>query len=181
MVDPIDLLLVESDMGDDDELRGLLAELKRDATSVRPMPSAELAALMVPARPRSAIRRHRGLVTAVIVIGTLGVGATAAAASPEVRAAAHQVFQAVTGVVLPGTNRPAPHGDTSAPASTPTPLRSHAEMPHPTATDHPGRGDHPGNGATNAATPDPASSHDPGAGRATPDPTPGDPGNGHKP
>lgn len=180
MSDPIDRLLFEEGMGDDAELRGLLAELKRDATSVRPMPSAELAALMVPARPRSAVRRHRGLVTAVIVIGTLGVGATAAAASPEVRAAAHQVFQAVTGAVLPGTNVPGPHRG-SSPASTPTPARSNAASPHPTATDHPGRGDHPGNGTTNAATPAPASSHAPGAGRATPEPTPGDPGKGHKP
>lgn len=181
MTDPIDRLLFEEGMSDDAELRGLLAELRRDATSVHPMPSAELAALMAPARPQSAIRRHRGVVTAVIVIGTLGVGATAAAASPEVRAAAQQVFQAVTGTVLPGTTVPGLTGNHGGPGSTPTPSRSASASPHPDATQHPGPSDHPGNGATNAATPDPARSHAPGAGHATPEPTPGSPGKGHKP
>jgi hypothetical protein len=180
VADPIDLLLVEAGMSDDAELRALLADFERELTSVRPMPSAELAALMVPVRSPAAVRRRGGVITALVVIGTLGAGATAAAASPAVRDAAHQVFQAVTGAVLPGTTVPGPD-QKGGPGVAPT--HSNPASPHPGATDHPGPGDHPGNGATHAATPDPGGSHSPkpGGGHPTADPIPGDPGNGHKP
>lgn len=181
MTDPIDQLLLEAGMSDDAELRELLLEFQRTATSIHPMPSTEVAALMRPSRPRTGLRRHSGVVTTLVVIGTLAIGATAAAASPEVRAAAQQAFQTITGALPPGTTvpgNPGHHGVTGSPA----PSGANSAFPHPGASQHPGPSDHPGRGATNAATPNPAGSHDGsgGTGRATPEPTPGGPGKAHK-
>ncbi len=182
MTDPIDQLLLEAGMSDDADLRGSLLEFQRSATSVHPMPSTEVAALMEPTRPRTGLRRHSGLVTALVVIGTLGIGATAAAASPEVRAAAQQAFQTVTGTLPPGTTDPGNPGRHGGSGFSPAPSRSNSAFPHPDASQHPGPSDHPGRGATNAATPNPSDSHDGsgGTGHATPQPTPGGPGKAHK-
>ena len=178
MTDQIDRLLAEAQMTDDPELRGLLAELHRAATSVRPMPSAELSALMLPGRRRPALGR-RGVVTALVVVGMLGAGVTAAAASPDVRSAAQQAFQVVTGAIVSGSTgfSPHDHGASGQPAE---PSRGASSSPHPGASDHPGPSDHPGNGATNAATPHPGETHRAASDHPTPTPGAGS-GKDHKP
>jgi hypothetical protein len=183
MTDPIDRLLFEVRMSDDDELRQLLTEFREESTSVRPIPSAELAVLMGKARPRTAIRRHGGVVTALIVVGTLGVGATAAAASPEVRAAVQHAYQAVTHTLPPVMTAPNPHGSPRTPGFAPVPWRSNSATPHPDATDHPGLGDNPGDGSLHAATPTPSpeSTNAADPARPAPEPTPGEPSEGHGP
>lgn len=189
MTDPIDELLVDAGMADDLELQGALHAFRREATSVRPLPSAELAALMTPARQRSSRARRGGAIAAIVVIGTLGVGATAAAASPDVRSAAQQVLQAVTGALLGTTGAGGP-AHSGVPGATTSPSPHGSGAPHPGASQHPGPSDHPGRGATQAATPNPHASHGGSGGpggsgrptaKPTPEPTPGDPGNGHKP
>jgi hypothetical protein len=170
-------------MSGDAELHRLLNDLQKDATAIHPMPSAEVAAHMVPARRQSVISRHGAVVTALIVVGTLGVGVTAAAASPDVRAAAQQVFQTVTGGHLPSSTIPDPLGSHGASSWTPLPSRSSSASPHPNRTNHPGPTDHPGNGATNAASPDPGDPHTttPGNGHASSEPIPPGVGKGHTP
>jgi hypothetical protein len=167
MTDPIEQLLSETDMVGDKVLHDFLTELQQTGTSVRPMPSAELAALMTPISQRSTLRRRGAIITALIVVGTVGVGVTAAAASPEVRAATTQVFQSVIGTVLPGpggvqtphqinsrdaTKAPAPSTTVSPDATThPSPTN------HPGASNHPGPSNHPGSGPSNSASSDASS------------------------
>ncbi len=50
MIDVIEQLLVETDLVDDIPLREFLVELQDTARAVRPMPSAELVALLVAGR-----------------------------------------------------------------------------------------------------------------------------------
>jgi len=179
VTDQIERLLAEVQLSDDPELRGLLTELHRAATSVRPMPSAELSALMAPGRRRPGMRR-RGVVTALVVVGMLGAGVTAAAASPDVRSAAQQAYQAVTGAILSGTGGFLPYDGTGASRAPAVPSQRPSSSPHPGAAHHPGPSDHPGNGATNAATPHPGESH--GEASDHPTPTPGEgSGKDHKP
>ena len=162
MTDPIEQLLSETDMVGDKVLHDFLSELQQTGTSVRPMPSPELAALMTPISQRSTLRRRGAIITALIVVGTVGVGVTAAAASPEVRAATTQVFQSVVGTILPGLGGvQTPHqinlrDATKAPA--PSTTRSPDATAHPSPTNHPGASNHPspsnhpGSGQSNSAS-----------------------------
>jgi len=179
MTDQIDRLLAEAQLTDDQELRGLLTELHRAATSVRPMPSAELSALMVTGRRRSTIRRHGGVVTTLVVVGVLGAGVTAAAASPEIRSAAQQAYQVVSGAIVSGAAGFAAHDKHGVSGPPAAPFGPASSSPHPNATDHPEPSDHPGNGATNAATPHPEESRG-ASDHPTPVPSTGF-GRGHKP
>jgi len=155
MTDVIEQLLVETDMADDILLRAFLVELEEAATAVRPLPSAELGALLVPAPRRSVGRRRRLIITTMIVVGTIGAGATAAAASPEIRDATGRAIQAVVGALvppastIPGPGSPSPSvpGNQPKPAKTAKPGHP-APTDHPGNTDHPGPSDHPGNGGT---------------------------------
>ncbi len=163
MRDPIEQLLTETDLADDEFLRDFLIELQHTGTSVRPMPSSELVALMTPSQRRSR-RRRAAVITAIIVVGTVGAGVTAAAASPEVRAATSQVFQSVVGTLFPGLRggqvppQPVSPDVTSSPAPTSTAaggenVTTHpSPTSHPNSTNHPGASDHPGSGQSNAAT-----------------------------
>ncbi len=146
MSDVIERLLVEADMVDDTLLRDFLAELEEAATAVRPLPSAELAALLVPAPRRSAGGRRRVIITTMIVVGTIGAGATAAAASPEVRDATGRAIEAVVGALLPSAPTVPGTVSTSAPDSPikPRPGQT-SNTGHPNPTNHPGNTDHPGN------------------------------------
>ena len=159
MTDPITQLLVETQLADDIRLRELLAEVRDTATSVRPLPSAEVAALLVPSRRRPSAARHRVLITTIVVVGTLAAGATAAAASPEVRGAAERAIQSVVGTLLPEP-APVPGGTTASTDASPRPAPQNSSASHSGATDHPsgtghpGQDDHPGNGVTPGA-PDP--------------------------
>ena len=159
MTDPIEQLLFETDMAGDKVLHDFLSELQQTGTSVRPMPSPELAALMTPISQRSTLRRRGAIITALIVVGTVGVGVTAAAASPEVRAATTQVVQSVVGTILPGLGGQTPHRTnptdaTKTPAPSPTPhTATHpSSTNHPGASNHPDPNDHPGSGQSNSAS-----------------------------
>src|SRR4051812_43616736 len=97
MSELIDVLLAESELSDHAMLRDLLGELEREATAARPMPSAALSELMSPRRTAPSHAHTRGarrpsfgrgaVITGVVVIGVLGLGVGAAAASPDVRSA----------------------------------------------------------------------------------------------
>ena len=136
MSDPIDELLTESELAHDAALRELLGEIAREATAVRPIPSAELSALMSP--PSAGARRvrrrsfagRRAVITGVVVIGALGLGATAAAASPEARSAIGAGIAVIAHLFEPGDSGTGPH-----PA--PVPGESDSRMPSPTPTARP--------------------------------------------
>ena len=146
MTDPVDQLLFEHGMSEDAALRSALTQLEQDATSLIPMPSPDLAALLAPTGRRSVGRRQRILLTTLIVVSTLGVGATAAAAaSPEFRAATQHVFDSVTGIFPSITQAPSDGGVYEMPLATPT--------PSPTATD---------NVPDSPALPSPSDLHGPG-------------------
>jgi len=123
MSDPIDLLLTESELEHDTVLRDLLGEIEHEATAVRPMPSSELSALMYPQsaaarRPRRRSFAGRGaVITSVVVIGTLGLGATAAAASPEARSAIGAGVAAIAHLFQPALGAPEPAPTSGHPAS----------------------------------------------------------------
>lgn len=177
MTDQIDRLLAEAQLDDDPALRELLTELHRAATSVHPIPSAELSALMTPTQGGPSMRRRAGVITALVVVGTVGMGVTAAAANPLVRDAAQRAYQVVTGAVLPGLVGSTSGGRVAVSPSSPS--RSASASPHPGATAHPLPSDHPGNGATNAATPHPTP-HPESSNHPSPAPSSG-PGKGRNP
>jgi hypothetical protein len=175
MSDPILELLTEEGMSHDAELSSLLQAVRAEATHVRPMPSAAVAALM-PARGAGAHRTRRGrrrILTGLIVLGSLGVGVGAAAASPEVRSATQHLAQTVLGTLGSGGSPSAPQPAPSRHAGVPQPFATGAPG-HPAATDHPGSGNGashgshvpgsgapttaPGKGPSSHATPSPSSS-----------------------
>jgi hypothetical protein len=86
-------LLEEAGLGEDDVLGELLGELAALGDGPVPAPSPEVAALMAPRGRRRGRRpgHRRGTVIALLVVGSIGVGATAAAASDDVRRGAAQV------------------------------------------------------------------------------------------
>jgi hypothetical protein len=178
MSDQILELLAEEGMEHDAQLSALLSCVRVEATGVRPMPSAAVAALM-PARPgrasRGARTHRRRVLTGLIVLGSLGVGVGAAAASPDVRSAAQQFAQTVLGALGPGEAPTAPNPAPRGPAEAPRPSSTGAPE-HPTATDHPGvekgrtDGSHvPGSGSPTAL---------PGKGSPSPHPVPSPSGGG---
>jgi hypothetical protein len=180
MNDPILDMLAEEGMSDDAELRSLLNTMRSEATSIRPMPSPAVAELMS-ARPARVARRplvgHRRIVTGLIVLGSLAVGAGAAAASPDVRSATQHFAQTVIGVLgsggVPASPIPASHQPVRPlqPSSTGAPT-------HPTPTDHPGST----NGQTGGShSPGAPSSPGKGSPSAHPEPTPTAPGRSHRP
>jgi hypothetical protein len=149
MSESIDGLLTESGMQGDDHLRELLDELERDSIAVRPIPSAELAALLTRRpSPRRVPRSRTAVITGIVVVGVMGLGAGAAAASPSVRSVIGSAVGAIVDVVAPGADIPwldsndnaekgpvtgakTPEGDpdpaTTPTASDPTPVdNSHA-------------------------------------------------------
>lgn len=171
MRDQIDDLLSESGESTDVRLRAALVELRETTTSVRPLPSPQLRALMRPSVERTFAGRHRAAVTAVIAVAAVVSGVTAAAASPELRAATTGVIQGVIGVLLDGTSTPADpdqtsgsdpltpsHGSAGNSSSHPTPTAQPVAADHATPTDHPSQTDH--SGQTDHPTPE--ASHSPG-------------------
>lgn len=167
MSESIDSLLTESALDGDPALRRLLDEIERESTAVRPMPSAELAALMDTgslAAGSPATRRRRralgrgGIIAGVAIIGAVGLGAASAAASPEVRSAIGAGVAAVAHFFEPaapsprsgGGGRP---GSTPAPAATltaATPSTSESPTDDPTDRADPGSsGAHGSTGAKN--------------------------------
>ena len=172
----IDRLLAEAGLRDAADLRGELLEL-RALAEVRPEPSAQLQALMVPgavlrhaedpatdstaAAPvdeLSARRSRRRLaVTAVAVAASLAAGATAAAASDGgIPAALSHLGEAVGTVVAKVL--PAPAAPPAAPAAP-------SFSPHPTEAAHaPGAAPAPSTTATPpAGNPAPVTPHHSGS------------------
>lgn len=163
-----DELLAEAGLSDDLVLRSALAEMHDSATAIRPMPTAELRAVMI--RPRRRTVGRTALVTSMFVIGGLGAGFSAAAVTPEGRGIIASVVAAVfnTGPANPelpgqstGTKR---NGVGPASATNPPdggaadvnpesgPVRDAAETTAPGATAAPGAGK-PGAGTPGAGTP----------------------------
>jgi hypothetical protein len=182
MSDAILELLAEEGMSDEAELRSLLNAMRSEATVIRPIPSQAVADLMT-TRPARTVRRavvgRRRVVTGLIVLGSLGVGVGAAAASPDVRTATQHVAQTVIGALgsggAPGSPLPASHQPAlpSQPSTTGSPM-------HPTSTNHPGSssgqvgGPHaPGSGASSSTDKRSPSAH--------PTPSPTAPGRSHRP
>ena len=161
MSDPIDLLLTESELEHDTGLRDLLGEIQHEATAVRPMPSAELSALM---NPRSAAARRprrrsfagrSAIITGVVVIGALGLGATAAAASPEARSAIGAGVAAIAHLFQPALVAPEP---------APTPRHPASGTDVPSTDPSAGASDGPSADPTADATGEPSPSADATAG-----------------
>lgn len=123
--DTLFALLDEADLPADDELTGLLAELRSLGSAPVPAPSPELAALLVPERPRRGLHR-RGAVVGALVVLSIGTGVTAAAASPEVRDGAVGAVAAVVHVLQPHAAVPVAR---HAPAPAATALDSRLDDP----------------------------------------------------
>jgi hypothetical protein len=182
MTDPIMQLLAEAGMSDDSALLDELIHLRESSIAVRPIPSRELALLL--GRRRRSSLGHRGVITALIVVGAVSGAATAAAASPDVRAAVNRAVQTVVGAIVPApaaTTTDNSVGRHPTPSNAPSP---HGSAPsHSGASDHPNPTNHPGGGAGNDPShSDNGSTRDPnpgnGNGNSTPAPT--DPGNSGK-
>jgi hypothetical protein len=185
MTDAILELLAEEGMSDEAELSSFLVVLRAEATSIHPMPSEAVAELM-PLRPtrasRSALGGRRRIVTGLIVLGSLGVGVGAAAASPDIRSGAQHIAQTVIGTIGSVVGPSLPPPVTHRPSSVPGPSSTAGAPMHPTAKDHPGNS---GNGQTGAAPGRggdvPPSSRDKESPPAHPDPAPSHPGQSHHP
>lgn len=145
MSELIDALLAESGLPGDPVLRELLTELERDSTAVRPMPSAELAALLNPSRaPRRAPARTRtAVITGIFVVGALALGTGAAAASPEVRSAVGSALGAIVHLVAPAADVPwlDTNADAHPGAGTGAAPSDAGSTPTPTATPSPSPSD----------------------------------------
>lgn len=183
MTDAILELLAEEGMSDDAELRSLLSAMRSEATSIRPMPSQAVADLMS-AHPESTARRplagRRRIVTGLIVVGSLAVGAGAAAASPDVRSATQHFAQTVIGVLGSGGAPASPIPASHQPAHVPRPSSTGAPT-HPTPTDHPGSGNGKSGGSHAPGSGAPSSSPGKGSPPAHPEPPPSPPGHAHHP
>jgi hypothetical protein len=118
----------------------------RDTVPTQPItPSAELARLMQSEpRPIAPLRHLRTplVVLAVLVAAGTGVGA-AAAASPEFRAGAAQVFSGLVGGSAPSGARPVPQTPPALATSGPHPTATPVPTPTPQV---PGRSQHGGEG-----------------------------------
>jgi hypothetical protein len=167
MSELIESLLTETELGDDDALRELLCEMEREATSVRPMPSAALAELLrspdahQPVR-RPAIRGRGAVITGAVVIGLLGLGAGAAAASPDVRSVIGAGAANIAHLFEPATAEPrAPRdGATHSPKSPSSPDSSETVAPEPSdrASDRSASGHGGGSQSANESGPGSAAS-----------------------
>src|SRR4051812_22770253 len=123
----IDDLLDEEGMLQDAKLKSFLSGWSADATAVRPMPSPAVSALMRRRHRRTGSRRT-GVIITLIVLGSVGAGAGAAAASPEVRQAANQVMGGVFGAIA----QAAPAGPAQANPTTPSSGTRETPPPSPT-------------------------------------------------
>jgi hypothetical protein len=111
-------LLEESDLPTDDDLVGLLADLRSLGTGPVPAVGPELAALLVTDGARRRRLHRRGAVVGALVVLSLGTGVTAAAASPGVRDGAAGAVAAVVHVLRPPVEAPSPRR-TPVPVVTP--------------------------------------------------------------
>jgi hypothetical protein len=126
--------------GDAGPLRPALLELRSLAHGPVPVPSPELADLLVgsPVVSLAPRRRARAAIFSLAVVAAMGVGTTAAAAlSPEFRTATQHVITGIVGGLTPGATSPVPHTPTPEPSTANGPVRPTTThpTPHPTPTD----------------------------------------------
>jgi hypothetical protein len=120
--------------GDADTLRPVLLDLRSHAHGPVPVPSPELAKLLlgptvVPLDARRRTRRHAAIFS-LAVVAAMGVGTTAAAAmSPEFRSTTQHVITGIVSGLTPGPTSPG--------TQTPAPKPSHANAPVTSTTTHP--------------------------------------------
>jgi hypothetical protein len=126
--------LLKAIEGDADILRPVLLDLRSLANGPVPVPSPELAKLLlgstvVPLDTRRRTRR-RAAIFSLAVIAAMGVGTTAAAAmSPEFRATTQHVITGIVTGLTPGA--------TSSVKPTPTPEPSNGNAPVGSTSEHP--------------------------------------------
>lgn len=183
MSDAILDLLAEEGMSNDAELSSLLVAMRSEATNIRPIPSQAVADLMS-ARPARTVRRalagRRRIVTGLIVLGSLGVGAGAAAASPDVRTATQHFAQSVIGALGSGGSPSSPIPSSHQPVPLPRPSSTGAPT-HPSPIDHPGSNNGQVGGSHSPGSGAPASSPGKASPPAHPTPSPTAPGHAHHP
>lgn len=165
--DPIERLLAEHDLLEDDGLRSMLQTLRSDGTAVEPMPSHTVSRLM--RRPRR-VPARRGPVVAIVVAATVLVGG-AAAASPlsPLSGSATAVLSGLLGAN--GSDAPAPLSS-AGPGEDGQSARGGVQPPFPSPGPAGRSSDHP--------APDPRNTHAPEVPRPghthpavpTPHPTP---------
>ena len=185
MADAILEMLAEEGMSSDAQLGSLLFVMRSEATSVRPMPSAAVAAFMPARRARArrgALAGHRRIVTGLIVLGSLGVGVGAAAASPDVQSATQHFAQAVLGAMGSGSGPSAPIPAPHLPALAPHRSRGVAPI-HPTPAHHPGvsNGHTDGSHAPRSGAPTAVPGKGDASAHPSPSASPSAPGEKHRP
>lgn len=159
----IQAILQDSGFEEDTDLRRSLEDLRAFALDGPPEPRADLQALLTPGVTRLDLRRRNrkrrmGVVLGAAVVGAMGLGAGAVAASEDFRLS---VSHAVVKIFEPTSQAPASNADAAPPAapgvSVPSAPSSAAVTPSPSAT--PSRSA----SASKAARPQaPAATPDPG-------------------
>lgn len=133
----IQAILQDSGFEEDTDLRRSLEDLRAFALDGPPEPRADLQALLTPGVTRLDLRRRNrkrrmGVVLGAAVVGAMGLGAGAVAASEDFRLS---VSHAVVNIFEPTSQTPASNADAAPPAapgvSVPSPA---AVTPSPSAT-----------------------------------------------
>lgn len=133
----IQAILQDSGFEEDTDLRRSLEDLRAFALDGPPEPRADLQALLTPGVTRLDLRRRNrkrrmGVVLGAAVVGAMGLGAGAVAASEDFRLS---VSHAVVKIFEPTSQTPASNADAAPPAapgvSVPSPA---AVTPSPSAT-----------------------------------------------
>ena len=115
----IQAILQDSGFEEDADLRRSLEELRTFALDGAPQPRSDLQALLTPGVTRLDLRRRNrkrrmGIVLGAAVVGAMGLGAGAVAASEDFR---QSVSHAVVKIFEPASQTPAPADTQAAPPS----------------------------------------------------------------
>lgn len=134
----IQAILRDSGLEEDEDLCRTLDELRGLAQDVAPAPRADLAALLTPGVSslelrRQGRKRRMGVVVSAAVVGAMGLGAGAVAASEDFRLS---VSHAVVKIFEPTSQTPASNADAAPPAvpGVSVPSAQSAVTPSPAAT-----------------------------------------------
>lgn len=136
----IQAILQDSGFEEDADLRRSLEELRTFALDGAPQPRSDLQALLTPGVTRLDLRRRNrkrrmGVVLGAAVVGAMGLGAGAVAASEDFRLS---VSHAVVKIFEPASQTPAPDSHAAPPSlsnvALPVPPSPAAVTPSPSAT-----------------------------------------------
>lgn len=134
----IQAILQDSGFEEDTDLRRSLEDLRAFALDGPPEPRADLQALLTPGVTRLDLRRRNrkrrmGVVLGAAVVGAMGLGAGAVAASEDFR---QSVSHAVVKIFEPTSQSPASNADAAPPAApgVSVPSAPSAVTPSPSAT-----------------------------------------------